>query len=228
MVAEPQIEHIGRGVNRAQAAIKIERMRREGRLEALGRHDLDDIAGRDILLGRLDHREIAFARDVRGDRNFRVRVGWRTFEAGRNRGLAQPGDRLFDLILAAAISLLHGGELGDRHVRDYLESLAHVIEDQHDVGEHHVEIRHAQIVMHGGGNPRLETPYDIVGEETYRTAKKTREPGQLGRAQTLEFAPQLLEGICDPARLDRAARPDQVHSFAPRTYHRGGFRAEKG
>ena len=53
--AEIEEEQEGRGVEPAQRAVEGEGRQLEGQLEALGRHDLEDVAGEDVFLGPLDH-----------------------------------------------------------------------------------------------------------------------------------------------------------------------------
>jgi hypothetical protein len=62
-----QVEEIGRGVERAQRAVDVERIRRERRRPPLGDHDLVDLALRDRLAGRGDVLEEAGARCFRDE-----------------------------------------------------------------------------------------------------------------------------------------------------------------
>ena len=49
-VREVEIEQEGRGIDAAQRAVERERRQGEGRLEALRQHDLEDVAGADVVL----------------------------------------------------------------------------------------------------------------------------------------------------------------------------------
>ena len=55
---EIQVVHVGRGVEVAQRPVQIHRRRSEGNTEALGGHDLHDVAGQNILLDPLHRVEI--------------------------------------------------------------------------------------------------------------------------------------------------------------------------
>ena len=48
--------HVRAGVDLAQHPVDVERVGVEVEVEALGQHDLEDVAGEDVLLGRLDGR----------------------------------------------------------------------------------------------------------------------------------------------------------------------------
>jgi hypothetical protein len=50
-IPEVEIEHVGRGVQRAQRAVERQRARREGLAHALREHHLHDVAIDDVLLG---------------------------------------------------------------------------------------------------------------------------------------------------------------------------------
>ena len=203
-IAEPQVKHVRRRIDRAQAAIEVERMHRQRRLEALRRHHLDNVAGDDVLLGRVNHRHVALAGLVGGDIQIAFAVGRRS--GSRHGATAASRRRAIDLIdfrLRALVGDVGRGEFLDRHVGDNLERLAHVVEHQHGVGEHHVEVGDAEIVVHGVGNSRLETAHDIVGEKADRAAEKARQSGNFGSAQALHLVAQRLEAIVDGARFDR-------------------------
>ena len=167
-------------------------MRGERRLEALRRHDLDDVAGRDVFLGRGNHRHVTLARDVRGDRRVVDGDAAGAFEKRRHGGTLEALDYLVDLNPRVLIRHLGRGEFFDRHVGDNFERLADVVEAQHRVGEHQVEIGRAEIVDGGLGN-LLEASHDVVGEKADRAAEEARQVGQLGRAEAFDLGAQLLE-----------------------------------
>ncbi len=64
-VAEVQVVHVGARVDGAQTAIDRERLDRHRRRPALGGHDLEGVAGVDVLDDPRDHRFEALARHVR-------------------------------------------------------------------------------------------------------------------------------------------------------------------
>jgi hypothetical protein len=75
--AEVEVEHEGRRVRPSQGTIKREGREVEGLRPALRRHDLEDVARADVLLGLLDRREIIGLGEVRHG-------------LGRRRGLPEP------------------------------------------------------------------------------------------------------------------------------------------
>ena len=73
-LAEIEVVEERRRIDPAQRAIERERRQREGRLEALRQHHLEDVAGRDVVLGAQHHRGVLGRRRVRGRRD-RERAG---------------------------------------------------------------------------------------------------------------------------------------------------------
>ena len=70
--AEIEEEQVRRGIDAAQRAIKRERRQRERRLETLRQHDLENIAGGDVLLGAQHHALEFVRRGVRSRRDVRA------------------------------------------------------------------------------------------------------------------------------------------------------------
>ena len=62
---EVEEEHVGRRVQAAQAAVDVERLRAGLPGEALRKHDLEDVAGRDVLLGRLNRGTVLVRAHIR-------------------------------------------------------------------------------------------------------------------------------------------------------------------
>jgi hypothetical protein len=113
------------------------------------------------------------------------------------------------------------GELLERHVGNHLDRLAHVVEAQHGVGEHHVEVGRAEVVVRGLGN-FFEASHNIVGQKSDRTAEEARQSRELRRAQALHFGAQLVERVGDRANFDAASGTDDIHAVLARAdYHRG-------
>ena len=91
--AEIQEEQKGRGVQPPQRAIEREGRQGEGQLEALGEHDLEDVAGQDVFLGPLDHGVELELRDI-------------------GAGLRQIGERIHHLAPLRQIAAEIGDHIG--------------------------------------------------------------------------------------------------------------------
>src|SRR5260370_18161764 len=89
-----------------------------------------------------------------------------------------------------------------------------------------MEIGSAEIVVRGFGN-LLEASADIVGEKSYRAAKKSGQIRPLGSAKALDRGAQLLERVGDRAHFDSAPRPDDIHPVFSRAHHHRWLRSEK-
>ena len=86
--AQGQEKHVGRGVDRPQASVHVEWVRRERLLESLGRDDLKGVAADDVLARGVDHGvELTLghirlpARAVDSVPWRRQRIGFATYEA---------------------------------------------------------------------------------------------------------------------------------------------------
>ena len=130
-----------RGVDAAQRAVEREGRQVEARLEALRQHDLEDVAGRDVLFRLGDHRHVVLGRHVRGCRRERA------VEAIGGRRMRDPGfERVLDLR-----EPLHGAVIGgfgrDALLRAYRGDDGHLVlhgvENDHDRGPHQKRVGHA-------------------------------------------------------------------------------------
>ena len=107
---DAQEEHVRRRVDRAQAAVDVERVGAQRALEALRQDHLDDVAGADVLLGALDDRFVAGRLKVRAHRR---RVRRRRPSAERRRAL-QAVDELVDARAGRVVGRAQVGLLLDR------------------------------------------------------------------------------------------------------------------
>ncbi len=74
-VAEVEIVEVGRGIHPAERPVEGEGRQGERRLEALRQHDLEDVAGADVVLRPRHHVEVALRGRVGDDRPVEVDVG---------------------------------------------------------------------------------------------------------------------------------------------------------
>ena len=114
----------------------------------------------------------------------------------------------------------------ERDVGDDFERLAHVVENQHRVGQHQVEVGRAEFVVRMRGQA-LEVAHDVVGEKADRAAEEARQLGRLIGAKAAHLVAQSLERTLDRAHLDAASRPREVQPPAPPAQHHRGLRTEK-
>ena len=66
----------------------------------------------------------------------------------------------------------------ERDIGDDFERLADVVENQHRVGQHQVEVGGAEFVLRMRGQA-LEVAHDVVSEKTHRAAEEARQLGRL-------------------------------------------------
>ncbi len=192
-VAEVQIEHERRRVEPPQGAVEGERVELERRAEAMARHDLEDVAGADVLLGLLDDLAVVGAADGRGQGLLDDLLA---LARGRQRtaqvvdGVLQP--HLGGGVGALGVDPLHRARRGDQH-----DLLADGIEHRHDRGPGHHRVRQAQRV---GVHVRqgLDQAHHVV-------ADRPEQAGGHGRQAVGQLDPraghQVAQGIQRAARL---------------------------
>ena len=179
-VLEVEEVHVGRRVDRPQAAVDRERLDRARRRPALARHDLEGVAGVHVLDDAGHHRLERLARHVGLELRLgalRVRLGARQ-RAGQ--ALAHLGDPLAGARLAtasarglvtASLGLVAVGVGEDR------DRVLEVVERDQHVGEHQRHVRQAEHVGVGLGQ-RLDRADAVVAEEPDRAAGERRAVGE--------------------------------------------------
>ncbi len=126
------------------------------------------------------------------------------------------------------VALARGSEIIHRDIDDQRQRLPHVIEHDDGIGEHHVEIRRAEVVVRARRDARLEASHDIIGKKADRAAEKTRQAGNFRGLEALHFLAQLLEGVRRDPRFGCAAGPDDIGAVAARAHDHRRFGPEKG
>ena len=146
--------------------------------EALRDHRLDDVAVGDVALGRLDGLQVVLVRPVRLDRLPRRPV---------ERRVGQRGERAREA-LREALDLRDRGVVGgvdiavEARVRDHLDGVQHVVEDQQRVREHQPGLRYAQRVRLRLRHA-LEVPDRLVADVADGAAVEARQAGRRDRAE---------------------------------------------
>ena len=169
-VARADVEHVRRRVHRAQHAVEVEPVALVGCRVALREHDLEDVAGRDVLLGGLDLVDELLARGVRLHRH-RSRHA-----VGTELGAARPDVDALEVGVDALERRVVGqvGRSTRPHRRDDLHDAARVVERDHDVGHHEREVRHVEHVDLMPRNP-LEGGRGLVAHVADRAAHEQRQ-----------------------------------------------------
>ena len=162
--------HVRAGVHLAQHAVHVERVGVEVEVEALRQHDLEDVAGQDVLLGHLDRR-LVLAGGHAG-----AHLGQRLAGVGRldgdvrqrlaelhGHGLDPAGGLVVGDVEVGAGAAEHGHALDERH------PLAPVVEGgqapdhaHHGVGQVEVVAGHVGQVLH--------LAHDVVAEVAHDAA----------------------------------------------------------
>ena len=200
-----QEEQERRRVGPAKRPVQRERRRVEGRAETVAGHDLEDVAGGDVVLGLGDHVGIVGAADRRGEvhrppRRARRVVGQRTVQVGHHRLDPRPG---------GGIGVL-GRNTGLRaHRRGQDDLLGDSVEDGDDLRAGHDPVRQAQRVVVDVGQA-LDQADQIV-------TQGAEHAGGHGR-QTLwqlhaRAGDQITQAVQRAARLGRVAASGDVVAF---------------
>ena len=205
-VLEVEEVHVGRRVDRAQAAVDRERLGRGGRRPALRRHDLEGVAGVDVLDDPRHHRLERLARHV----GLELRLGPGLGGRARQRAgepLADLADRLLRALVGGLV-LVDVGVGEDRH------RVLEVVEGDDDVGQHERHVGQADRVG-VDGRQALDGAHAVVAEEADRAARegdrlvgrRLPEAADLGRRQRVRVAAVGQAPAHHLARLVADERP---------------------
>ena len=169
--------HVRRRIHVAKGAVDRERIGGERRLESLRQHDLIDVAGGNVFLGRAHHLLELGAADVRGHleggRIGRRRLGQRAIEIALDE---------LDLGARELIQRLERLVAGDAGVGDDENAMAHVIEGQHRIEEHESGFlvdRRRRLQIH-----RLEPGRGVVAQIADGPAREARQAGHERRVES--------------------------------------------
>jgi len=191
---------------------------------ATGREShLDDIAGRNVLLGAEHDGFVVLPAQV-GRKLGVLGLGFRGKHgrAGRIELRTQRLDLADRRVIGPVRVAVHNG------IREDLAPVIGVIEDHAGIGEGEDAVRQSQII---GGLTRqaLEEAHHIIAHEADRAAAEPRQPldrhelvlGQQGRQRVQWVLPRSeLPGVLPPVARDR-------HAIALGGEHREGFRADE-
>ena len=191
--AEIEKAEIGRGIDAPQRAIERERRQVEAAGEALRQHDLERVAGGDIVLRPGDHREEFGLASCWRPRSSAISVGStaggdvveRAFERGDDR--VEP--RLRRL---AGRARGNAGLRADRRHHDHL--VAHAVEHHHHGRADQQRLGHADRVGLGRRQP-LHLPHHVVAEIAEHARRHRRQARRQVDARFGEQRAQRLERL---------------------------------
>ncbi len=218
-VAEIEIAQERRRIDPPQRPVKRERRQRERRLEALRQHDLEDVAGADVLLRLVDHLQILGLARVRGGRRGR-QVGDVDLGLDGEGAFKGPHHGLQPLLRP----LIGMARTDARHVpdrRDDMDLVAHGVEHHHQRRPRQDRVGDA-----GAGLLRLgqalHQAHHVVAEIAEHAGRHRRQALGLRNgtlfeqgAQALESRARIVEEALAQSRaaergLAVMAAPDQV------------------
>jgi len=182
-IAKVHVEHEGGRVEAAQCTVEADRLSAERCRQALAGHDLEDVAGADIIAALIDDLEIAVLGGVGCQRHVNGRlVLWRgfgqAFEPGLDR-IEQGVDRRLIAVFDAA---------------DKQDFLIDMIEHDHDPGNDQQRFGNVQRVLGGDGH-RFDMLDHVIADIAERAGRHGRQGGfGFGLGESDEVA-QRLDGI---------------------------------
>ena len=138
-------EEEGRGVEPPERAVEREGRQGEGQGEALGQHDLEDVAGEDVLLAPLDHGVEGLAGHVGG--RLRQVGGALGRLAPERQGALEVGDDLGQAGLGLLVGALGVQPFARAHRGDHGHLVLDPVEDADHRGPEEEAVGHAQHVL---------------------------------------------------------------------------------
>lgn len=189
-----EVEHIRRGIDRAQHAVGVEQTSLKRGAQAVGEHDLENVALADVVLGGLDHRaELLFGKERR-DFAEEPSEGLLLFFAGFEKG-----DELLQLEPGLVVADL---DVAERHVDDEHDLLPHVVESDDLIEQHQIDVLEAVLVLLAAADARLAVFEIVVGEAAHKPAG---EGGEVVEAGTFIAGQQLAQILGRVVRADGEA-----------------------
>src|SRR5205807_4734816 len=194
-VVELKIEKIGRGIQSAQLAIDFKRTSLRFHREALAQHDLENIAGPDVLLG--------LSNDVQVFRSAEIRRFIHSCPLGRLPGSfrAFRGDRFFeklvrlpDLAHRSVVVRPQAAMAFGENIADNPQTVLDVIEGDEPVVEHEHSIVKADFILQALGKA-LDEANHVVAEVADRSRNQRRQARQPNGAEALDALAQERDGI---------------------------------
>ncbi len=207
-LGEPQVVHVGRGIDHPEGAVHVERPGPNGRLPPLRKHALEDIAGLDVLL-RLHHDllEIGLAHVGREGK----RAAARGAPGRRTAARTEPRDHPVDPPDGIGVGVLMS-PLADVGIRDDPDRLGHVVEDEERIREQEAGLGQPQDIFAQRGEP-LELADHVIAQIAHRAAA---EPGQSGNLDRAVLRHDLAEaGQHIRLHRDPPAAPTARHDHFP-------------
>ena len=225
-VAEVEIEHVGAGVGAPQRPVERERRQREVQRPALRGHHLEDVAGADVLLGRLDHLRIALGRGVRDRLPDLAQVAVGPPVA---HGAVEVHDRVRQPLGRARIGRPRVGGVAGAHRRDEGHLVLHRVDRGHDGRAHHHRVGQAQRVGVGLGD-LLHLADHLVAEIAEQARHPRRQAARQLHPALVEHGAQGLERLAGVG-LERlgvpAGRAVDLGPVAPAAPHEVGLEADE-
>ena len=209
-VVEGDVVHVGAGIDGAQPAVDGERRDADRRGEALAEHDLERVAGRDVVADARHaglevgaaHRRPHRARDARrATVGRRGEIGRRARARGARRSVRDRQRRVGQRRRQARLDVgdaRHGLPVGlvdaragrravvAHGVGDDRDGVLQVVEDEHRVGQQEGHLGQAQVVGRRVGQA-LEVADEVVGEVAHEGAG---ERGQLAGRRRVRLGDQ--------------------------------------
>ena len=204
-VARAQVEHVRARVHGAKHAVEVETVAVVRCREALREHDLEDVAGRDVLLGALDLRQEVLAGRVGLERHLAGHAD--VAELRSARSLIDAPQVAVDALERGVVREIGSAAGTDRG--DDLHDAARVIERDDDVGEHEAEVRHVELVVVVARN-LLERRGGLVADVADRSADEQRQPGHASHAAGIELARDDPQRIVGPLAVHAAVLDDDL------------------
>ena len=173
--ATVKVEKVRAGIDGAEVAVDIERMKGSGAGDALGWHGLDDVAARDMGFQFCDVGFVTRLTDIGGVFlicNYRRLV--------RQRDVRREQDRYCggEYVAGGVVGCGEGervGGAGNMKVCYHFYKLVEVVKSDNSIEEHEESLRDLQDILHRSGCARFKVSHTVVSDIANRSASQRRE-----------------------------------------------------
>ena len=226
-VVEGDVVQVWARVHGADAAIDRERRDVGRRAEALGQHDLERVAGVDVVTDALHARLVLRAAHGRGDGAVRGRrigadlgcVDHAPRRAG-GEGRGQLGAHVRDALHGALVGAVDVAPVDER-VGDDRDGVLEVVEHEYRVGQQERHLGQAEVVRRRV-RERLQAPHQVVAEVADEAAGERRQRCRLAARRRPVAAHEVGDGGERVVVLEAQPLAVLLHGEAPvRVGHEG-------
>ncbi len=192
-VAELEAEHVGRGIHVPQGPVEVDGTPGEVVFKPLRGHDLEDVAGEDVILRFQHHALVFLARRVAAH----GRLGRLSHERKGREGprFAELFDEAIDAFAGGGVGSGGVGEVVGAEIGHELQLAEAVVENDESLGDDKGHVGQSEPFIRRRGHGRFEESHHVVAEKSDRSSREDRQALDRDRFKSGHEPLELVERI---------------------------------